>query len=106
MQNYLILYNPYYESNAIDKHLEILKAQGQVVFGKLCSKLRTDIKGTPSMIQDYVCPLQLFLTDYENFFVAKIMHLCLKLENSLIAPNYYERLDIVAWYLRKPVRGE
>lgn len=35
MQNYLILYNPYYENNVIGKHLEILKIYGQVAFGKV-----------------------------------------------------------------------
>lgn len=110
MQNYLILYNPYYENNVIGKHLEILKAQGQVAFGKVRSKLRTDNKDADSILQEYVCPLQLFLTDYEHFFVAKVSRVCLKLDTPLIAPDYYARLDIEAWFiiedLRELVRGD
>lgn len=110
MQNYLILYNPYYESNVIGKHLEILKAQGCVAFGKVRSKLRTDTKDAHTLLQDYVCPLQLFLTDYEHLFVAKVSRVCLELDNPLIMPDYYARLDIELWYiiedLRELVRGD
>ncbi|MCX2716132.1 ATP-binding protein [Helicobacter sp. MIT 21-1697] len=112
MQNYLILYNPYYESNVIGKHLEILKSQGQVAFGKVRSKLRTnnaDSKQT-SHLDDYICPLQLFLTDYENLFVTQVSRVCANLENPHIAPDYYQQLDIELWFiiedLRELVRGD
>lgn len=115
MQNYLILYNPYYEDNVIGKHLEILKSFGQVAFGKLRSKLRNDVKNIENSKEqlapanDYICPLQLFLTDYEHLFVAKVSHVCKNLENPHIAPDYYQKLDIEMWFiiqdLRELVRG-
>ena len=40
MRDLLILYNPYYQSDVIKAHLEVLKAQGQVAFGKVRSKLK------------------------------------------------------------------
>lgn len=40
MKDLLILYNPYYQSDVIKAHLEVLKAQGQVAFGKVRSKLK------------------------------------------------------------------
>lgn len=36
----LILYNPYYQSDVIESHLEILKTHGKVAFGKVKSKMR------------------------------------------------------------------
>jgi len=50
MKNILILYNPYYEENVIEQHLEILKDKGSVAFGKVKSKLR-----------DYETPYKVFL---------------------------------------------
>jgi hypothetical protein len=40
MKNIIILYNPYYQENVIEQHLEILKDKGSVVFGKVKSKNR------------------------------------------------------------------
>ena len=40
MKNLLILYNPYYQANVIESHLEVLKSQGAVAFGKIRSKLK------------------------------------------------------------------
>lgn len=40
MKDLLILYNPYYQSNVIEEHLAVLKAHGQVAFGKVRSKLK------------------------------------------------------------------
>jgi hypothetical protein len=39
MKNILILYNPYYQENIIEQHLDILKQNGAVAFGKVKSKL-------------------------------------------------------------------
>ena len=36
----LILYNPYYQSDVIEAHLEVLKREGKVYFGKIKSKMR------------------------------------------------------------------
>ncbi len=40
MKDLLILYNPYYQSNVIEEHLAVMKAHGQVAFGKVRSKLK------------------------------------------------------------------
>lgn len=40
MNDLLILYNPYYQSNVIEEHLAVLKTHGQVAFGKVRSKLK------------------------------------------------------------------
>ena len=40
MNNILILYNPYYQKDVIEQHLEILKNKGSVAFGKVKSKIR------------------------------------------------------------------
>lgn len=117
MQNYLILYNPYYENNVIGKHLEILKIYGQVAFGKVRSKLRNmsnteDSKEQPQLdlAHSYICPLQLFLTDLEHLFVAKVSRVSEKLEPPHIAPDYYQKLDVEVWFiiedLRELVRGD
>lgn len=41
MYHLLILYNPYYQSDVIESHLEILKQKHKVAFGKVKSHLRT-----------------------------------------------------------------
>ena len=41
MYHLLILYNPYYQSDVIESHLEILKQRHKVAFGKVKSHLRT-----------------------------------------------------------------
>ena len=40
MKDLLILYNPYYQSSVIEEHLAVMKAHGQVAFGKVRSKLK------------------------------------------------------------------
>lgn len=40
MNNILILYNPYYQSDIIQKHLEVLLKNEKVAFGKIRSKLK------------------------------------------------------------------
>ena len=40
MNNVLILYNPYYQSDVIEQHLKILISKGKVAFGKIKSKRR------------------------------------------------------------------
>lgn len=44
MADLLILYNPYYQNNVIEAHLELLKTQGQVAFGKVRSKLKDEFE--------------------------------------------------------------
>ena len=91
MKNLLILYNPYYQANVIESHLEVLKSQGAVAFGKIRSKLKDkftsdsnkssdSLESIMNLLQDS-CEsleskrnfLQLFLTDYANLYVAKVV---------------------------------
>ena len=39
MQNLLILFNPYYQSDVIEQHLKLLIQNEKVAFGKIKSKL-------------------------------------------------------------------
>ncbi|EOI2093357.1 hypothetical protein ACMG2F_001745, partial [Campylobacter coli] len=87
MQNLLILYNPYYQQDVIKLHLEILLDKGQVAFGKIKSKLKeplsyerdeNKISHNQKLSEIYKNtsadnPLQLFLSDYANLFVAKVV---------------------------------
>lgn len=117
MNNLLILFNPYYQTDVIQKHLEVLIENEKVAFGKVRSKLKTnnnfeiELKAIYDDInsKDY---LQLFLTDYSNLFVAKVERITkIKVEEKLI-PQYYEEknLDVEQWFiitdLRELVRND
>lgn len=80
MRSLLILYNPYYQHNIIESHIEILRKEGLVAFGKVKSKLKNiESAMLDSTINEIYqntskdSPLQLFLTDYANLFVAKVI---------------------------------
>jgi len=104
MVDILILYNPYYQKNVIKEHLKILIEKGIVAFGKIKSKLK-DYKHP---FEDKLVELlkhtdknnyvQLFLTDYANIYVAKIIKVTLD-DMSKYAPSYYKDLDVEAWFL-------
>lgn len=127
----LILYNPYYESSVIQSHLEILKAQGSVSFGKVKSKMRaqepseqpTQEPSTPAQILEppstafastqweqliastsSKSPLQLFLSDYANLYVCKVT--AITKEQIAQAPAYYEQkgLEVELWFVISDMR--
>ena len=127
----LILYNPYYESSVIQSHLEILKAQGSVSFGKVKSKMRaqepseqpTQEPSTPAQILEppstafastqweqlmasisSESPLQLFLSDYANLYVCKVT--AITKEQIAQAPAYYEQkgLEVELWFVISDMR--
>lgn len=125
----LILYNPYYESSVIQSHLEILKAQGSVSFGKVKSKMRAQepreqptqepsaqILEPPStafastqweqLITSISSesPLQLFLSDYANLYVCKVT--AITKEQIAQAPAYYEQkgLEVELWFVISDMR--
>ena len=125
----LILYNPYYESSVIQSHLEILKAQGSVSFGKIRSKMRTQepseqltqepsaqIPEPPSTAfastqweqlitsTSSESPLQLFLSDYANLYVCKVT--AITKEQIAQAPAYYEQkgLEVELWFVISDMR--
>lgn len=110
MKNIIILYNPYYQENVIEQHLEILKDKGAVAFGKLRSTLR-DHESPNEDILDKVyesvskeTPMQLFLTDYNSIFVANVISV--KTDKTLLtkAPKYYDALDVEKWFVFDDLR--
>ena len=76
IKNIIILYNPYYQENVIEQHLDILKQNGAVAFGKVKSKLNDTQHPNEQQLEHIYSevsketPLQLFLTDYNSIFVA------------------------------------
>ncbi len=146
MTNLLILYNPYYQSNVIEAHLEVLKAQGAVAFGKIRSKLKDKFSANDSHkfaqspeslanllreSSDLSNPkdsrdssdshnprdsrdshesthtnfLQLFLTDYANLYVAKVVDIVKSTEDRLI-PRYYKEknLNVECYFIISDLR--
>ncbi len=113
MQHMIILYNPYYQSEVIESHLEILKNESKVAFGKIKSKLNnyTNLNNSSSnTIKSFYAnitntnPLQLFLTDYANLFVAKVTQI---LEQTNVkSPSYYKdkSLEVENWFIIEDMR--
>lgn len=149
MKNLLILYNPYYQANVIEAHLEVLKANGAVAFGKIRSKLKDkfgandlcesaesleslvnllrdsgdsrnpnacgDLKdlGNPkdskvlndSSDSNHSNFLQLFLTDYANLYVAKVVDI-VKTATDRLIPRYYKEknLNVECYFIISDLR--
>ncbi len=115
MNHLLILYNPYYQKDVIQQHLSILQEKSQVGFGKIRSKLN-DQERQHSLEEIYKATneenfLQLFLSDYANLFVAKVIKVSKEIDESLI-PSYYKEknLEVEDFFiisdLRKLVRED
>ncbi|UCN00121.1 ATP-binding protein [Sulfurimonas sp. SWIR-19] len=110
MQNLLILYNPYYKSDVIEQHLEILKNNGVVAFGKLRSKLRDyDHPNEEKLDTLYESvsaenPLQLFLTDYDSIYVANVIAVKSEKTKIIKAPSYYDTMDVEKWFIFDDLR--
>ncbi|WP_033612954.1 HP0729 family protein [Helicobacter pylori] len=97
MNHLLILYNPYYQKDVIQQHLSILQEKSQVGFGKIRSKLN-DQERQHSLEEIYKATneenfLQLFLSDYANLFVAKVIKVSKEIDESLI-PSYYKEKNL------------
>lgn len=164
MKNLLILYNPYYQANVIEAHLEVLKANGAVAFGKIRSKLKdkfgaNDLRESAESLEslanllrdsgnskyfgdlnnssDSRSPkdssdtkdsgdtkdshnpkdsnnshesnhsnfLQLFLTDYANLYVAKVVDIVKTAQDKLI-PHYYKEknLNVECYFIISDLR--
>lgn len=106
MQNLLILYNPYYQQDVIKQHLKILLDKGEVAFGKIKSKIRQiacemiedEIQHREKMLDFYKHispsnPMQLFLSDYANLFVAKVVKISKEVDEDII-PKYYKEKNL------------
>ncbi|GAA9279010.1 hypothetical protein TH0225_05880 [Helicobacter pylori] len=97
MNHLLILYNPYYQQDVIQQHLSVLQEKSQVGFGKIRSKLN-DQEKHDSLEEIYKATneknfLQLFLTDYANLFVAKVIKVSKDIDEGLI-PSYYKEKNL------------
>lgn len=109
MRNIIILYNPYYEKNVIELHLEILKETGVVAFGKIKSKLRDYELSTENNLEEIYQtvskenPIQLFLTDYNSMYVANVISIS-EQQTKYKAPDYYEKLDVEKWFIFDDLR--
>ena len=149
MKNLLILYNPYYQANVIEAHLEVLKANGAVAFGKIRSKLKdkfgaNDLCESAESLESLVnllrdsgdsrnlnacgnskdCGnpkdskvlndssdsnhsnfLQLFLTDYANLYVAKVVDI-VKTATDRLIPRYYKEknLNVECYFIISDLR--
>ncbi len=110
MNNLLILYNPYYQSDVIEQHLDILKNNGVVAFGKIRSKLRNyDSPNEEKLDALYESvsaenPLQLFLTDYDSIYVANVISIKDEKTKIIKAPSYYDELDVEKWFVFNDLR--
>ncbi|OLR45362.1 HP0729 family protein [Helicobacter pylori] len=97
MNHLLILYNPYYQRDVIQQHLSVLQEKSQVGFGKIRSKLN-DQEKHHSLEEIYKATseenfLQLFLTDYDNLFAAKVIKVSKDIDEGLI-PSYYKEKNL------------
>ncbi|UOS19388.1 ATP-binding protein [Helicobacter pylori] len=97
MNHLLILYNPYYQRDVIQQHLSVLQEKSQVGFGKIRSKLN-DQEKHHSLEEIYKATseenfLQLFLTDYDNLFAAKVIKVSKEIDEGLI-PSYYKEKNL------------
>lgn len=110
MKNIIILYNPYYQKDVIEQHLEILKEKGAVAFGKIRSSLRdydSPNEAELNAIYDGVSkemPLQLFLTDYDNIYVANVVAVKSEKTKLIKAPKYYDDMDVEKWFVFDDLR--
>lgn len=114
MNDLLILYNPYYQENVIELHLQVLKARGQVAFGKVRSKLRDKFTSqnngffedcSNKLKSSNLGFLQLFLTDYASLYVAKVVGIEKEVISEFV-PDYYKQknFSIEAYFIITDLR--
>ena len=116
MFNLLTLYNPYYQKDVIDQHVNILLSQDSqstatVAFGKIRSKLRDYEHLFEERLQEIYRSaakenyFQLFLTDYSSVYVAKVIEVASS-DCEVMAPAYYEDkdLDVENWFVISDIR--
>ena len=117
MNSLLILYNPYYEKNVIEQHINILldhnsQKDAVVAFGKVRSHLRNyehPFQEKLQEIYDSVSDenyLQLFLTDYSNVYVAKVIAVTNE-DRYDDNPAYYKEksLEVENWFIISDIRS-
>lgn len=111
MYNLLTLYNPRYRNNLINAHIEKLKEQGKVAFGKVRIKNNDMPHPFKQQLEELYLSIndenfaQLFITDYSNLYVAKVTQIthddCYN-----HAPAYYKEkcLDVESWFIITDLR--
>ena len=110
MKNILILYNPYYNKNVIEEHLEILQKNSIVAFGKVKSKLNDTNHPNEEKLEHIYSEvskensLQLFLTDYNSIYVANVISVTPDKTILVKAPKYYDNFDVEMWYVFDDLR--
>ena len=109
INNLLVLYNPYYNNEVIELHLELLKKNGVVAFGKVRSTLR-DYEHPNQETLDEIYnqtskenPLQIFLTDYNSIYVANVISVNKDIK-FIKVPQYYEDLEVEYWFVFDDLR--
>jgi hypothetical protein len=116
MPNFILLYNPYYQSDVIESHVNMLISsanalEAKTAFGKIRSKLRNyDDPLTEKYQSIYAgvsddAPLQLFLTDYSSMYVARVIGVTSE-DCYSIAPSYYrdKNLEVEHWFVINDIR--
>jgi len=109
MNNILSLYNPYYNKNVIELHLDLLKENGVVAFGKVRSQLRDYAHPNQKTLDDIYSettkknPSQLFLTDYSSIYVANVISVNKDI-NFIKVPKYYDGLEVEYWFVFDDLR--
>ena len=111
LNHLLILFNPYYQENVIEAHLEVLKNKDKVAFGKVKSKINDGIHPFMSNLESIYKStnegntLYLYLTDYVSLYVAKVSQVLESCEDS-IKPSYYKEkdLEVEQWFIIDDLR--
>jgi hypothetical protein len=116
MENLLILYNSYYQKDVVERHIEILQEaadplRARVAFGKVRSPIRNYEHPYAERLEAIYAavsekrPLQLFLTDYADMYVARVVEASRE-DRSEIAPAYYgeKGLDVEVWFVIDDIR--
>ena len=111
MYDLLILYNPRYQSDLIDAHLAVLRQKGKVAFGKVRVKNNDMAHPFKSELEKLYASvnekdfLHLFITDYANLYVAKVVKITHD-DASADAPSYYKdkNLAVESWFIITDMR--
>jgi hypothetical protein len=116
MHNLLILYNPYYQNDVVEAHIDMLlssscQVSARTAFGKVRSKLRNyEHPFSDMLVSIYNSAtqenhIQLFLTDYSSLYVAKVIEVRSD-QRCEYSPSYYrsKNLEVENWFIISDMR--
>lgn len=111
MNNLLILYNPKYQSDLINAHLNVLRECGEVAFGKVQVKNNDMTHPFKAQLEKIYSATnekdftQLFITDYASLYVAKVVKITHD-DCAMLAPSYYKEKDLKvdSWFIITDMR--